>query len=202
MAYKDYTGIRFNRLVALWPLQRINKGNVQWMFACDCGIMFSANIRSAVSGHTKSCGCLHREVMVTRNTKHGLSKKHRRSYRTWKDMRSRCLTPTDSDYHNYGGRGISICKEWDDFSAFVSDMGDRPKGMTLDRIDTNGNYDPGNCRWADATTQANNKRTNRIVGPNGETLQQMERITGVGRGTISYRLKHGLDPYTTEDLRK
>lgn len=199
---KDYTGQRYNRLVALWFVSRSQKGRSIWMFACDCGIMFSAGVKDVVRGHTKSCGCLAREKIVQRNTKHGLAHSHKATYRTWKDMRARCNNPNNEDFANYGGRGIAVCAEWDDFATFVSDMGARPDGLTIDRVDTNGNYEKSNCRWADAETQANNKRNNRIVGPNGETLAQMAKAMGMSHSKLAYRLDHCDDPYSKDDLRK
>jgi len=108
-------------------------------------------------------------------------------------MRMRCNNPNDSDYKDYGGRGIQVCDRWNDFAAFFEDMGERLPGLTIDRIDTNGNYEPGNCRWTDGVTQANNKRSNRMIEYRGMemTLEQLSRLTGVGRGTIVYRLKIG-----------
>ena len=85
-------------------------------------------------------------------------------------MRKRCLNKMDKNYSKYGGRGISICERWDDYANFLHDMGEAPEGMTIDRIDVNGNYEPGNCRWADAITQMNNMRTNILIRHKGETL--------------------------------
>lgn len=190
---KDQTGRRFGRLTALSLIEPRDGGGHVWLFRCDCGNEKRANIRDARSGHTQSCGCLAAEIIAARNVTHGLSNAHPRAYRTWKDMRARCNCPTRDDYHLYGGRGISICARWADFAAFLADMGDRPKNLTLDRIDTNGNYEPGNCRWASSQTQANNKRNNHWVMISGEsrTLQEWCDSFGIEPSKVRYRLAQG-----------
>ncbi len=112
-------------------------------------------------------------------------------------MRARCNNPNNDDYKGYGGRGIQVCERWDSFADFFADMGERPVGTSLDRIDVNGDYEPDNCRWADASTQANNKRSNRIIEFNGETktLQQWCREFDIDRKKVSYRIAQG---YTLE----
>lgn len=191
---KDYTGQRFGRLTAVSFVERDPKWNDhKWEFRCDCGGVYVTGIKQARGGHTASCGCLFRDVMAERNTTHGLTKTNRSEYRSWKDMRARCLTPTDTDYRDYGGRGISVCSRWDDFAAFLEDMGPRPRGTTIDRIDVNGNYEPSNCRWASAHVQANNKRNNRLLEMNGvtKTLQEWCRQFGLEHSKVRYRLSRG-----------
>lgn len=187
---KDYSGERFGRLVAVALVSRDEIWNDHiWSFRCDCGALFDGRIKSVRSGHTSSCGCLARDVIAARNATHGLSKLKPREYRAWKNMRARCRNPSDTDFADYGGRGISIAARWDDFAAFYADMGDCPDGCSIDRIDVNGNYEPSNCRWASAKTQANNKRSNRIVG--GTTLQQVADASGIDRSKLRYRLDAG-----------
>lgn len=192
---KDYTGCRFGQLVALKMLKRGERpeNNHLWSFQCDCGRVTSTKIKNVRSGKTQSCGCLQRVALVNRNLKHGLTSSHRREYRTWKDMRGRCRNPNDSDYPDYGGRGITVCERWDDFAEFVSDMGPRLEGQSLDRIDVNGNYEPMNCRWASDKVQANNKRSNRVIEWNGEakTLQAWCDELGLEPSKVRYRLKVG-----------
>lgn len=109
-------------------------------------------------------------------------------------MKSRCLSPANSSYVDYGGRGINVCERWKrSFLDFVIDMGERPSGMSIDRIDNNGNYEPLNCRWATDEEQRNNKRTSRFVTHNGRTLTLMQwsRVFGVNQRTLAYRLNKG-----------
>jgi len=205
---KDYAGERFGRLVAVRLVERDAKQNNHvWLFKCDCGKDKSARIKTVRGGHTASCGCLFSESLAARNTKHGLSRAALREYRSWKDMRARCNNPNDSDYANYGGRGISVCERWDDFAAFYADLGARPTDHTLDRVDPNGNYEPQNCRWANAGVQANNKRSNRriTIGSETKTLQEWCCHFGVGHSKVRYRLAQGWPierAFSSEDFRQ
>lgn len=197
---KDYAGRKFGRLTGL---DRV--GATKCEFLCECGSRVALAIKDVVSGHTSSCGCIRRDILLQRNQTHGLSR-HRGTYRTWKDMRARCSNPNDSDYRNYGARGIVVCPRWNDFAAFFADMGERPSGLTLDRIDTNGNYEPANCRWATPQTQANNKRSNHTVVLNGgaKTLQQHADKVGIDPSRVRYRLNVGYtvnEAFKLEDLR-
>ena len=179
-------GARYGKLVV------IGDGiGALWVCQCDCGGLKVTTSKQLNSGKTASCGCLASAVLAARNKTHGLSKSA--SYRSWKDMRSRCYNPNDSDYKDYGGRGIAVCARWQDFANFYQDMGDRPRGLTVDRINVNGNYEPSNCRWATLTTQANNKRTNVVITWNGvsKTLTQWARETGIDRTKARYRLAQG-----------
>jgi len=126
------------------------------------------------------------------NTRHGLSRSP--THNSWVRMRTRCLNPASDRFAYYGGRGITICDRWSVFENFLQDMGERPKGMTLDRIDPNGHYEPSNCRWASAKTQASNTRRNRFLLHGGETLTMTEwaRATGVCESFARRRLKRGL----------
>jgi len=118
-------------------------------------------------------------------------------------MRSRCYSETNSEYQNYGGRGIAVCDHWGSFAAFFADMGDRPAGMTIERKDVNGDYEPNNCEWASIEVQANNKRNTIRLTMGGETksLAMWSRHYGVEYSKALYRWKHGLDPFSTEDFR-
>lgn len=143
--------------------------------ACDCGSIAEIAVRHLRNGDSTSCGCWHREKTAIRSREitrtHGASagknangaRARTPEYSSWACMIQRCCTPTTTGYKNYGGRGISVCERWrHSFENFLADMGPRPsKGHTLDRIDCDGNYEPGNCRWATWKEQATNKRRNR-----------------------------------------
>lgn len=202
----DYSGRRFARLVAIELVERRDVGSI-WRFRCDCGSEKVANIIHVRCGSVGSCGCLARDLLVSRNSTHGLSRKHPREYKTWKCMRARCSNPQNGDYADYGGRGIRVCERWSDFAAFFADMGARPDGASLDRINVDGGYDPANCRWETPTTQANNKRSNHTIAFRGEerTLAQWCRIFGVEASKVRYRLKQGWsldDAFSGNDFRR
>lgn len=156
----DLTNRRFGRLIAI-SIDGTNKhGYNLWKCECDCGNITFLPAGSLVSGGTKSCGCLHREKVLSRQT---LDRTIHGMYRTpthysWSKMLERCYNPNHIHYKNYGGRGIIVCDEWKDFRNFYIDMGERPEGKTLDRIDNEDNYKLSNCRWATAKEQSSNRR--------------------------------------------
>jgi hypothetical protein len=159
----DHTGERFGRAIAVAEDPVRDKGRgARWDCICDCGKMFVAPARDLVRGHTQSCGCLateHTQRMHAANVTHGQSHNHRtREYATWENMKSRCLNPHATGYANYGGRNITITPRWLIFENFFADLGPKPKGLSLDRIDNDGNYEPGNARWATPYEQVHNRR--------------------------------------------
>jgi len=194
--FKDLTGKRFGRLTVL-ELEEIINGKPKWKCRCDCGNEVIIDGSRMKSGTTKSCGCLAKEIKSERSVTHGKSKTN--LYRIYNHMKGRCYNPTDSAYENYGGRGIRMCQEWlDDFMNFYnwSMNNGYKKGLTIDRIDNDGDYEPSNCRWADNITQCNNRRSNRKLTVNSEThtIAEWSRITGVGSSTIINRLNNGVSP--------
>lgn len=155
MIARDLTGLRFGRLTARWPIG-IRHKVIVWLASCDCGNLVHAKIGDITSGNTRSCGCLKRDIVRSVNITHGLS--HGPEYNSWSAMIQRCTNRKHQAWKNYGGRGISVCKRWRKFENFYADMGNRPVGLTLERINNFGDYDPSNCKWANWTEQRLNSR--------------------------------------------
>lgn len=160
---------------------------------CSCGTLRTMRVDVIREGRSLSCGCKKAEKISKAFTVHSGSKKHPKEYKSWKEMRQRCNNTNHKKYKDYGGRGISICKEWDDFTVFIHDMGERQLNTSIGRIDNNGNYEPSNCRWETPLQQANNTRRNIIIEHNGEslTISQWSNITGIKKGTIQRRFHSG-----------
>lgn len=177
-------GDRFGRLTVI-----SRQSGRKYLCQCDCGkrtLVFGSNLTRR---HSQSCGCLALERVTTH------SRSRSPEYKTWMNIRSRCANCNTPYWDQYGGRGISVCKRWEQsFEAFLSDMGPRPsKRHSIDRIDVDGDYEPGNCRWALATVQARNTRRQRYVQWNGRrmTLAEAVESSSVTYNTVLYRLKRG-----------
>ena len=160
----EISGQKFGRLTAVKRLEKSDKAGFIWECLCDCGNVINVSVKMLRSGNTKSCGCLRDEKISLVNKKHGESKKSR-LYGVWVGIRQRCNDPSHKSYKNYGGRGIRVCDEWNDFMTFKDwairngyDESAEYGDCTIDRIDVNGNYEPSNCRWVDMKIQACNKR--------------------------------------------
>ncbi len=187
---KDRVGDRCGKLVAEKPAGRNSRGEMRWLYRCDCGGETVQYPHAAAA--TANCGCETASKLHRRFLKHGAS--GTLLYKAYKGMIYRCHSRSNHAFKHYGARGISVCKRWrDSFEDFVSDMGDRPAGATIERIDNSGNYEPGNCVWATRKTQQRNRRVNQFVTVNGETMcvsAWAERV-GANRATIVGRLKRG-----------
>lgn len=155
----DFTGEKHGMLTAIADVG-YKSGKRIWKCRCDCGN--ETTIPSARFGLTLSCGCLGRSTLGAMNALRLRGPRSQSTeYKSYRSMLGRCLNPKAPNFHLYGGREISVCDRWrgkDGFGNFIEDMGERPKGTSLDRIDTDGNYEPSNCQWADAVDQAKNRR--------------------------------------------
>ena len=187
----DLRGQRFGRLVAVEPVAGTRSEKRRWLVKCDCGgesVVVTDKLRS---GRTQSCGCIKFETTRTNGTKNRVhGRGHGKSdptYRTWLSMRERCRSRYP-DKANYWARGISVCERWNSFEAFLEDMGERPLGATLDRVDVNGNYEPGNCRWATAKEQQRNRRnTNYLLHAGGKRpAMDVADELGVSKAAMQY----------------
>lgn len=161
-----------------------------WLFRCECGNEKEIWGSSVVHGYTKSCGCFQKENPA--RLEHGMAGTP--TFVTWAAMRARCFNPNNPSYPRYGGRGVSICPEWDSFEQFYKDMGQRPGGMSLDRWpNKDGNYEPGNCRWATPTQQNRNRSSTTMVDYMGECLplQEWAERFGIKYPTLWHRYKIG-----------
>jgi hypothetical protein len=194
---KDLTNQKFGKLVALNYNRRFdgNRWRSYWLCKCDCGNESNVLSNALISGRTEMCVPCGKKV----NFKHGHSiQKESKTYFCWQNMLNRCYWEKGSHYSYYGGRGITVCDRWQGesgFENFLADMGEKPEGKSIDRINTNGNYEPGNCRWSTDIQQANNKRNNVFITYHGETKTMAEwgRVLGIKLVTIKYRFDNGID---------
>lgn len=200
--FKDLSGERFGRLVVTSYSHKKNGSN--WNCLCDCGKSVVVNISglSRKNKPTRSCGCLAIEVAKSKTAENGNNFRHghatggRRSkaLSVWSGMIDRCYRGSSSSFQYYGARGIQVCDRWKVFENFLDDMGAPPTGMTIERINTDGDYSPENCKWATREEQANNQRSNRKYLINGQekTVARIARDCGLHASTLYSRLDRGV----------
>ena len=198
--YKDRTNQKYGNLTAIKYLYTNNRRKAVWLCACKCGNKIEVESDKLVTGNTKSCNCLHKAA-TKQNIKRAIESQTKYKTKEEKDimhkflqMKNRCYNPRSRAYINYGARGIKICEKWlkNPFSFFEWSINhEYKKGLTIDRIDVNGNYEPSNCRWITNLQQQNNKRNNHYLEYNGEkhTIAEWSRITQIPASTISDRIR-------------
>ena len=198
-AFQNITGEIFGRLTVI-ERAPAKQRRTMWKCRCACGNTCTIDAAHLKSGWTRSCGCLLTETIRKAKT-HGMASRGKHPvYKIWKDMKRRCENPNNSSFAFYGGRGIKVCERWHEFTNFFVDMGDRPTPQhTLDRIDNDGDYEPGNVRWATRKEQRNNQRPHRnahFITAFGMTLQlsQWAQRNGIDKGLIWHRLRAGWTP--------
>ena len=189
--FVDISGEVFGRLTVHNVVKRNKHNQLIWRCTCECGTECEALGFLLRRGEKQSCGCLQKEAIAKVNYRHG--KTRTKIYGIWRAMMQRCYDNNSHAYARYGGRGIAVCDKWKSFDGFYADMGDKPDGMSLERIDNNGGYTPENVVWASQKTQSNNRRSNVILEYMGrkQTMQQWADESGLKIQTIWARLNRG-----------
>lgn len=193
ITYQDFRGKKIGRLspIEIDTEATISHSQIHWRCQCDCGGETSVNVFNLAKQSTLSCGCIHREQLTERNSKHGMAGS--KIYTLWQAMLQRCYYEKHEYYHLYGGKGITVCNEWrEDFQAFFdwSMSNGYEDGLSLDRIDGNDDYKPSNCRWVTAQAQANNTSRNHYIEYQGEklTLAEAARKYNIPYHTLKARV--------------
>lgn len=207
----DLRGRTFGSLTVVEEAPRHANGRTRWVCRCTCGgtkVVLAYKLHSGRVGNCTDCG--RSRLRGTRGTsksdsaRRGVGTKYTPEYASWLAMRERCNTPGRPNYRYYGGRGIRVCSEWDNFAQFLADLGPRPPGTTLDRIDHDGHYEPGNCRWADLRTQNRNRRAPvRTAQPKRLDLQAAREIRAqhaAGATQVQLAAQYGVATATIYDV--
>lgn len=186
----DLTGRRYGILTVISREPNAQCGNRRWLCRCDCGtekVLLASNL-----ARTQSCGCLKLKLIGDKKRTHGQSKTQ--LYGVWNSMHMRCSNPDAESYPQYGGRGIKVCDRWKSFENFRDDMGERPRGASIERDDYNADYSPSNCRWASAKEQGRNKSNNALITAFGQTrcLTEWAEVMGFPHSTLKKRYHRGV----------
>lgn len=192
MPFDDLTGRVFGRLTVIGRSAHIRRGARMWSLRCECGTVIDRPTVSVSSGHTKSCGCLKSDLTAKRSTKHGGS--YSREYRIWANMLTRCNNPKGSGFDRYGARGVRVCDAWHTFAEFIDHMGPCPSPThSIDRIDNERGYEPGNVRWASDAEQRRNQKRAHVVTIDGVSLTvgEWSRLANIGRYRLYARVHRG-----------
>lgn len=205
MAREDISGKVFGEWTAIKYKEGSGTRHPKWECVCSCGKKRFIDYYALTGGRSSSCGCVNASFIGDIKRTHGKSKTQ--IYQIWAGIISRCCNPNIPNYCDYGGRGITVCDRWrNSFEKFYSDMGDRPRGMSIERIDNDSVYSPENCKWATRAEQSRNRRNNRHLTLNGQTrcLSEWSKITGLHPITITSRLNRGWseERALTEELNK
>ncbi len=190
-------GDRYGRLTVVQEAEAVILSGKRYrriLCVCDCGNETAVRVSGLRSGNVKSCGCIHATRLLT----HGHSRSE--TYHTWQNIRTRCLNPNAPNYPSYGGSGIRVCERWGNFEAFLADLGERPSPRhSIDRIDSEGDYTPENCRWATPKEQARNRSSNRILTYDGETLCLAEWAERIGMKPNALQARLNVSGYTVKE---
>jgi len=193
----DLTGMTYGRLTVVGYSHTNKSGKTFWKCKCECGKETVTSSDKLRRGVTRSCGCLRKELYGKAQTTHGMTKT--KLYVIWSNMRSRCMYRKNSMYHNYGGRGISLCEDWKNFDSFRkwAEKNGYKEGLSIERIDVNGNYEPKNCTWIPKSKQLLNQRRSHLVTAFGktQTIKEWSDESGIKYDTIERRLNsYGWNP--------
>lgn len=188
-------GTKLHKLTAMSNRGHDRHGKILWLWKCDCGQTITVSTNAVRRGNTTSCGCYRLERLREEMITHGHAKAgHRsRTYRIWCNMKTRCDKIQNPAWKHYGGRGIQYCRRWIYFKEFLKDMGECPKGLTLDRTNNNCGYSKKNCRWVSTGDQARNRRNNifLLIGGIRHCLKDACAVLGLSYGAILTRIRRG-----------